>query len=111
MKKWIVVLVAVMFVCTLSFAQIGAKGEVNVDGIKESVTQAQAQVKTYDVPFVASAQKADGTGPVDVVTYQRVTKAQLTQIIANATKQVVTMQKQISDAQLQLDKIVELENV
>ena len=103
MARRIIVVVLVMLVAGVSFAQ----GTANVAGIKPS--DSQSPVKAYDVPFVATAQKADGTGPVEIVTYQKVTKQQLQSIITNATSAVARMQKQVADAQAQLDKIVELE--
>jgi hypothetical protein len=118
MKKWnwgfiggLVFCIVVWVVVISAIAQPMNKpqGTVNVSGIKPSETQVQASTKTYDVPFVTTAQKADGSGPVDIVTYQKITKTQLEQVIARGNQTVTIMQKQIKDAQEQLDKINSIE--
>jgi TolA-binding protein len=84
-------------------------GTPNVSGIKAVTPTSQAQATTYKVPFISTADKADGSGPVDIVTYQKITKTQLEQVIARGNQTVTIMQKQIKDAQEQLDKINSIE--
>jgi hypothetical protein len=105
-----VVVIAVLLVCGSVFAQPMQKqiGTPNIAGIKPSVAQAPTQAKTYDVPFVATAEKADGSGSVDIVTYQKVTEQQLNQIVKNGEAQVINIQKTVDSAKAQLDQITKI---
>ena len=66
--------------------------------------------KVYEIPMTAIANKADGTGTVEIsVAPIKVTKAQLAQGIKNANAQIVSQQAQVAKLQARLDAITELE--
>ena len=108
--KMVTAILVSMFLMGSVFALDATPKLSDIREVVNEQPQRPEQPKVYEIPMTAMAEKADGSGLVEVFASAiKVTKAQLQSGIARANKQIELQQKQVADLQAKLAKINELE--